>query len=134
MKKIRLTMHADCPSCKEAEEDIHHILNCEERAHKTNKIFMMEFKKNYKTCQDQDNILDQIITSVRQSSNQYEQSMEFGKSNKTWMGFVVERIRNQGMASNYGKISSKKKLERYNVQYHCGNMEDMDCNVEKSEQ
>ena len=52
MKKIRLTMHADCPSCKAAEEDIHHILNCAERAHKTNEIFMREFKKNYKNLQE----------------------------------------------------------------------------------
>ena len=66
MKKIRLTMHANCPSCKEAEEDIHHKINCEERDHKTNEIFMREFKKNYKTFQDQENILDQITKSVRQ--------------------------------------------------------------------
>ena len=54
-------------------------------------------------------------------------TLEFGDSNTTWMGFIVERICNQGMAGNYGKIGSKQKLERYNVQYHCGSMEDMDC-------
>ena len=43
MKKIRLTMHAGCPSCKKFEEDIHHILNCEDKAHKTNETFMREF-------------------------------------------------------------------------------------------
>ena len=46
------------------------------------------------------------------------------------MGFIFERIRNQGMAGNYGKIGSKQKMERYNVQYYSGSMEDMDCNVE----
>ena len=85
MKKIRLTMHANCPSCKEAEEDIHHILNCEERAHKTNEIFLKEFKKNYKNFQDQENILDQIITSVRQSGN--HMNSQWNLENQTKIGW-----------------------------------------------
>jgi hypothetical protein len=30
-------MHAECPCCNKAEEDIHHILNCEERYKKKKK-------------------------------------------------------------------------------------------------
>ena len=94
------------PSCKKAEEDIHHTLNCEERAHKTNEIFMREIQKNYKNLQDQENMLDQIIKSVRQSDN--HMNSNWNLENQTpRMGFIFERTSNQGMAGNHGKTSSK---------------------------
>ena len=69
MKEVQLTMHAACPCCNRADEDIHHILNCDDRSHETEGIFVREIRKSYKDIQDQDHILSQILELARDSNN-----------------------------------------------------------------
>ena len=67
-------MHAEYPCCNKAEEDIHHILNCEERSQETEGILMRESRKSYKDIKHQDHILIQILEFAR---NDLKKSISF---------------------------------------------------------
>ena len=95
LTKIRLTIHPECPCCKQDIEDQHHILKCKERSHETYIAFNEEMKKTFSEIKDTENILTQIFDSIVLQSNQMDVVWTFQEQNeigwdKLLTGFVSQ--------------------------------------------
>jgi zinc-binding in reverse transcriptase len=69
LTKIRLTMHTECPYCRQQDEDIFHILTCNVRAHTAEEVFLQEIKKSYKDLNNKDSVWIHILDSARSTDN-----------------------------------------------------------------